>query len=234
MPNWTRIFYNWILPPVQIAVFQTATGIVYHITTPWLVYYHVLHIFTPYWGASTFSERLLESANTICFAPHFLPTRVWKCFNPPPCSHNGCRLRRYVSPAPPPLPTSWYTYLESLYRPIQCLYRRIRPRRCPEQDSDALMFLRLPVEIPHLIYVYVSGARHEIQCQDPWRVRYDKEDMMCYHDTRNREDITSYQIGDDGIIACHGQRPPTNLLLVRQQVHNEARKQCPSTTVFEL
>jgi hypothetical protein len=231
MPDWKRIFHDWILPPVQIAVFVIATGIIYNISVPTLVYYHVLHIFNPQWGTSTLSERLLESANMICFAPYFLPTRVWKYLNPPPCSHHRCMLRRYVSPAPPPTP--WYT---SVYLSMRRLVRKAKPGRRPQQDLEASMFLCLPVEIRNLIYVYASGARHEVRYQDPWIVKDcdSGQDMICYHDIRNREDATSYQLNNEGSIAYHGHRPPTNLLLVCRQLHNEAREQFLSTTAFEV
>jgi hypothetical protein len=231
MPSWKRVFYNWILPPVQIAVFVIATGIVYHISTLALVYYHVLHIFNPQWGTSTFSERLLESANMICFAPYFLPTRVWKYFNPPPCSHHRCKLRHYVSPAPPPPP--WYT---SVHRSMGRLVRKAKPGGRPQQDLEASMFLRLPMEIRNLIFVYASGARHEVRYQYPWIVKDcdSGQDMICYHDIRNREDATSYQLNNEGSIVYHGHRPSTNLLLVCRQIHNEAREQFLSTTAFEV
>jgi hypothetical protein len=231
MPDWKRIFHYWILPPVQIAIFVIATGIVYNISVPTLVYYHVLHVFNPQWGTSTLSERLLESGNMICFAPYFLPTRVWKYFNPGPCSHHRCNLRRYISPAPPPTP--WYTYV---YRSMGRFLRKTKPRRRPQQDLDASLFLRLPVEIRNVIYVYASGARHEVRYQDPWRFKdYDSgQDILCYHNTRNWEDATSYQLEDEGIIAYHGHPPQTNLLLVCRQVHNEAREQFLSTAAFEV
>jgi hypothetical protein len=137
---------------------------------------------------------------------------------------------------------------------MERLYRSLRPRRPVEQNLDASKFLRLPVEIRNLIYAYASDPRHDVRYQDPWRVKplaYHRtlngldigndyalsveQDMICYHNPHNWEDAISYQLNDNGILAIHGaHRPPKNLLLVCQQVHNEACEQFLSTSAFEV
>ena len=113
--------------------------------------------------------------------------------------------------------------------------------------------IQYPVEIRNLIYVYASGARHEVRYQDLWRVKplkyhkmmigletaypglgadaarvsaeYDREqDLICYHDTRDRADATCYQLGNHGIVVIYGHRPPTKLNLFRKQLYSEVKE----------
>ncbi|KAF1918155.1 hypothetical protein BDU57DRAFT_514756 [Ampelomyces quisqualis] len=49
------------------------------------------------------ARRLWRSLSRPCFASYHLPEQLWAKAFPPPCNHNRCRLRNYVSPPPP-----WY------------------------------------------------------------------------------------------------------------------------------
>ncbi|OAL55267.1 hypothetical protein IQ07DRAFT_582778 [Pyrenochaeta sp. DS3sAY3a] len=194
---------------------------------------------------------------TLCTAPHFFPQYAWRYLFPPPCGHRRCMLRQYVVHPTPPRPLYEYFIPKEVYQPIRGRYRKLQARKSPKYDPNAFPFLRLPIEIRNLIYLHASGARRfDVRYQDPWRVKplryhpvydglnmnatpfageYDpSQDLICHHYGPDREDGISYQLGDKGVIAYHGSRPPTNLLLVCKQIFQESREQFLSTAAFEV
>lgn len=208
-------------------------------------------------GLLGFASRLTTFTIALLTAPHGLPQYAWRYFFPPPCTHRKCLLRRYMSPPPPPRPFYQFVVPKLLYQPIRAHYRKVQARQPRVYDPDAFPFLRLPVEIRNLIYLHASGSRkYDVRYRDPWRVKplryhpiyegldmnsapfadeYDpSQDLICFHRGLDRLDGISYQLEDNGIIAYHGSRPPTNLLLVCRQVHAEAKEQFLSTTAFEV
>lgn len=112
--------------------------------------------YLPQWGARWMSWRC-EAVNALLSAPRFLLARLWEYLYTPPCNHHRCQLRRYMSPPPPPQ-QPWYMYLKRFYRPIGWACSTVWPRARPQQDTDASAFLRLPVELRNMIYLYASGA----------------------------------------------------------------------------
>ena len=198
-------------------------------------------------GLIGFVKRFWAVLVVQCFAPYHLPEKLWRKIFPPPCSHNRCKLRRYVSPPPP-----WYHPLKRLYQPIQRQYIRLSGLR---QSPTPFPFLRLPLELRNQIYLHASHAntRHSIQVSSPWRAGKRTQHFCGYtsattlvaeydaakYDANTRrsvrsEDAISYQLNDNGIIAVHGAPPPTNLLLVSRQVYEEAREAFWRTTAFEV
>jgi hypothetical protein len=194
-----------------------------------------------------FADRLWLVLPIICFAPYGLPEELWYIAFPPPCDHNRCKLQRYMS-----LPKPWYHSLQHIYQPIHRQYRDFMALSPPKTPFP---LLRLPLELRNRIYLYAACANttHTIQVASQWTAG-NKTQPSCSHTTSTsllaehgahrssansrqsdrREDVVSYQLNDDGILALHGAPPPKNLLLVNRQVCAEAQEIFWSTTAFEV
>ncbi|KAH7089844.1 hypothetical protein FB567DRAFT_521672 [Paraphoma chrysanthemicola] len=191
-----------------------------------------------------FVEILWTALAKLCFAPYHLPEKLWRKIFSPPCSHNRCALRRYISSPPP-----WYHVLGPFYSPLERVFDT------PQQPQTPFPFLNLPLELRINIYQHVSQAdiAPEIQIASKWRAgistphycgntaatRPIAEHDAAGRDTNNRrsdrsEDTVSYQLNDNGIIAVHSSPPPMNLLLVNRQIYEEVRDAFLSTASFEV
>ncbi|KAF2033411.1 hypothetical protein EK21DRAFT_86220 [Setomelanomma holmii] len=163
-----------------------------------------------------FAGRLWTSLATLCFAPFHLPEKSWRKVFPPPCSHNRCMLRRYVSPRTP-----WYhTFKQLLQRLVEG----------PQQSQPPFPFFRLPLELRNLVYLHASlgNTTHDIQVVPPGRAGRHTRRLD------RTEAATTYPLDDNGIIAMHGAVPPRNLLLVNKQMYEEITELFWSTTAFEV
>ncbi|KAH7073587.1 hypothetical protein BKA63DRAFT_514405 [Paraphoma chrysanthemicola] len=191
-----------------------------------------------------FAERLWTALARLCFAPYHLPEKLWRMIFPPPCSHNRCVLRRYISSPPP-----WYHVLRPLYSPLKRLFGT------PPQPQSPFPFLNLPLELRIKIYQHVTQVNiaHGIQIASKWRAGTSTPHccgntaattLVAEHNAAGRdtnirrsdrsEDSVSYQLNDNGIIAVHASPPPMNLLLVNRQIYEEVRDAFLSTASFEV
>jgi hypothetical protein len=195
----------------------------------------------------SFATRLRAILPSLCFALYRLPPKLLHMIFPPPCNHNRCKLRRYVSPPPP-----WYHILKDLYQPIERQYRELTALH---RTSSSFPLLNLPPEIRNQIYLYASHANttHSIHVASQWRAEKHMQHTRGYlptttlvaecdasghrantRQTIRSEDATSYQLADNGIIAIHGTSPSISLLLVNRQVFEEAIEVFWDTTAFEV
>lgn len=176
----------------------------------------------------------------ICCAPLHLPERLFRFLFPPPCNHNRCRLRNYISP-----PSPWYQPLTNLYQPITRQFAILKPAA---QQEASFPFFELPFELRNQIYLLVCHAntKHTIEwgtekhaqpsCSHTEattpKAEYDASENS--RQATRTEDATSYQLENSGILAIHGPTPPTDLLLINSRVYEEVQDVFWSTTEFEV
>lgn len=190
-------------------------------------------------GPRRFMERLRIALPIICFAPLHLPERLCR-FLFPPCNHNRCKLRNYISPPP-----SWYEPLTKICEPIK---HRLGFSEPAPPEGPHFPFLNLPLEIRNQVYLYACHAhtKHTIEwgtgkhtqpfCSHRGATTLEAEydaDVNSRQATRT-EDDTSYLLDDSGIIATHGPTLPINLLLISKRVYEEVQNVFWSTTEFEV
>ena len=176
----------------------------------------------------------------ICFTPFNVPEKLWRQIYPPPCSHNRCRLRRYVSQ---PLP--WYHTLKHLYQPVGRQYNRIEGSDVPE-TSFPLFRLKStstlampPANSMRASSQWRAGKHTQYYCglSAATTLIVQHGAATCDANTQQSvrsEDNVSYQLDDNGIIAVHRSWPPTNLLLNSKGLHEEACDAFRSTTAFKV
>jgi hypothetical protein len=148
-----------------------ALGVRY-LDTPFLLISYVFHVVYPDANCAFttcrtrydrdvvgFAKRLWTRLSRFVLAPCHLSQKLSRRLFPPPCNHNRCKSRIYISPPSPPSHR-----LKALH---DAIHTRLKNLTAPQ--PPAFPFLKLPVELGYQIYSYarIANTSHTIQRPSP-------------------------------------------------------------------